>query len=143
MGLDVDLDPHWLTGDGLPPRHGHELIRLLAALSRAASLQEAARAVGVSYRHAWGLLGSGARAFGAPLVDMQRGRGARLTASGQRLLEADLHVRTSLGGQLERLRHEVRAMLGEALPRRRRRILVRASHDLALPLLARRGRRVR
>ena len=137
MGLDVDLDPHWLTGDGLSPRHGRELLRLLAALSRAASLREAARATGVSYRHAWGLLGAGARSFGVPLVDMQRGRGARLTASGQRLLEADSHVRTTLSGQLERLRHEVRAMLGDALPGRRRRILVRASHDLALPLLAR------
>ena len=137
MSIEFDLEPRWLSGDGLPPRHGRELLRLLAALGHAASLREAARATGVSYRHAWGLLGNGARALGAPLVDMQRGRGARLTAFGQRLLAADQHVRTTLDGPLERLRQEVRTMLGEALPGKRRRILVHASHDLALPLLAR------
>lgn len=136
-GLDFELDARWLTAEGLPTQHGRDLLRLLAALSRAASLREAALAAGFSYRHAWGLLGAGARALGTPLVDMQRGRSARLTAFGTRLLEADAHVRTTLGGQLERLRREVRAMLGEPLPGGRRRIALRASHDLALPLLAR------
>jgi putative molybdopterin biosynthesis protein len=137
IALDFELDTHWLAAEGLPARHGRDLLRLLGALSRAASLREAALAAGFSYRHAWGLLGAGARVLGAPLVDMQRGRGARLTAFGNRLLEADAHVRSTLGGQLERLRRDVRAMLGEALPGRRRRITLRASHDLALPLLAR------
>jgi putative molybdopterin biosynthesis protein len=70
-------------------------------------------------------------------VDKQRGRGARLMPFGRRLLEADAHVRATLDGQLERLRRDVRAMLSEGLPGRRRRIALRASHDLALPLLAR------
>src|SRR6185295_10053360 len=108
------------AGDGLSPRHGDELLRLLGALNRASSLREAASSAGLSYRHAWGLLGAGARALGAPLVEMQRGRGARLTAFGRRLLEADARV-----------------MLGEAATSRRRQVALRASHDLALPLLAR------
>jgi molybdate transport repressor ModE-like protein len=137
IGLDVDIDPHWLSGEGLPPRHGRELLRLLGALRGAASLREAARAAGLSYRHAWGLLGAGARTLGEPMVDMQRGRGARLTAFGRRLLDADAHVRATLGGQLERLRREVRSMLGEGLSRQQPPIRLRASHDLALPLLAR------
>ena len=103
-GPDIALTARWLAGEGLSPRHGAELLRLLSALSHADSLREAARAVGLSYRHAWGLLGTGARALGAPLVDMQRGRGARLTAFGRRLLEADAHVRTTLDTQFERLR---------------------------------------
>jgi molybdate transport repressor ModE-like protein len=137
MGLEFELDTQWLAGEGLPPRHGRDLLRLLGALSGAASLREAAHQAGLSYRHAWGLLGAGARTLGAPLVDMQRGRGARLTPFGRRLLEADAHVRATLDGQLERLRRDVRAMLSEGLPGRRRRIALRASHDLALPLLAR------
>ena len=112
-------------------------MRLLGALSGAASLREAAHATGLSYRHAWGLLGAGARALGTPLVDMQRGRGARLTAFGLRLLDADAHVRAALGSQLERLRREVHAMLGEGFAGGRPAISLRASHDLALPLLAR------
>jgi molybdate transport repressor ModE-like protein len=137
IGLDADLHPHWLSAEGLSPRHGRELLRLLGALSGAASLREAAHDVGLSYRHAWGLLGAGARALGTPLVDMQRGRGARLTAFGRRLLDADAHVRSTLGGHLERLRREVRAMLGEGLAGGQPVINLRASHDLALPLLAR------
>ena len=137
IGLDVDLDPHWLSAQGLPPRHGRELLRLLGALSGAASLREAARVAGLSYRHAWGLLGAGARTLGEPLVDMQRGRGARLTAFGRKLLDADAHVRATLGSHLERLRREVRSMLGEGLSPQRPAIRLRASHDLALPLLAR------
>jgi len=134
---ELELDARWLTGEGLPPRHGRALLRVLAALARSASLREAAQAAGLSYRHAWGLLGAGARAFGAPVVDMRRGRGARLTALGRRLLEADAHVRSVLDGQFERMRREVRAMLSDALPGRAPRLRLRASHDLALPLLAR------
>jgi len=137
MGAEFSLNARWLAGDGLSPRHGDELLRLLGALNRASSLREAASSAGLSYRHAWGLLGAGARALGAPLVEMQRGRGARLTAFGRRLLEADAHVRGALDAQFERLRRDVRAMLGEAATSRRRQVALRASHDLALPLLAR------
>lgn len=137
MGAPLALEARWLAGEGLSPRNGEELLRLLHALSRAASLREAARSAGFSYRHAWGLLGAGARALGGPLAELQRGRGARLTALGEKLLEADAHVRTTLDAQLERLRRDVRAMLADAAPGRRRRIALHASHDLALPLLAR------
>jgi len=135
IGPEVDLKTRWLAGDGLSPRHGQALLGLLSALSRAASLREAAHAAGLSYRHAWGLLGAGARALGAPLVNMQRGRGARLTAYGHKLLEADAHVRNVLDGQLERLRREVGEMLAAA-PGQQPRLSLHASHDLALPLLA-------
>ncbi len=136
IGPEIDLKTRWLAGDGLSPRHGQALLGLLSALSRAASLREAAHAAGLSYRHAWGLLGSGARALGAPIVDMQRGRGARLTEYGRKLLEADAHVRTVLETQLERLRREVGEMLATAAPGQKSRLSLQASHDLALPLLA-------
>jgi putative molybdopterin biosynthesis protein len=137
MGPPIALDARWLAGEGLSPRNGEELLRLLRALARAASLREAAHGAGLSYRHAWGLLGAGARALGAPLAELQRGRGARLTPLGEKLLEADAHVRESLDAQFERLRREVRAMLADAAAGRRRRISLHASHDLALPVLAR------
>ena len=137
IGAEVDFDTRWLSGDGLTPRHGQALLRLLDALSRSASLREAAHAAGQSYRHAWGLLAVGARVLGGALVDMQRGRGARLTPLGRKLVEADAHVRGKLQGQFESLRREVRGMLAESAPSGRPRLRVRASHDLALPLLAR------
>lgn len=135
-GPALDLAPRWLVADGLTPDHGEALLRLLAALARAASLREAAQAAGLSYRHAWGLLGAGARALGTPLVDMQRGRGARLTDYGRKLLEADAHVRRTLEGQAERLRREVQEILRVAGQAKPARLVLQASHDLALPLLA-------
>ena len=134
---DLVLEARWLAGEGLSARHGEELIRLLGALARAASLREAAEAAGISYRHAWGLLATGTRTLGAPLVDMQRGRGARLTPLGRKLLDVDAHVRSTLEVQFESLRREVRGMLAEASPGKRRRLTLHASPDLALPLLAR------
>ena len=136
IGPEIDLKTRWLAGDGLSPRHGQALLGLLAALSRAASLREAAHAAGLSYRHAWGLLGAGARALGAPLVDMQRGGGAPHGVRPQ-----------APGGGCPRQdgpRFATRAPApgggrnaGDACARANSaRLSLHASHDLALPLLA-------
>jgi len=131
------FDPGWLAGEGLPREHGRDLVRLLTALARSSSLRDAARACGLSYRYAWGLIGEGARALGAPLADMGRGRGARLTALGQQVLAADARIRDELEPVFERLRAEVRGMLGGTIPASRNRLSLHASHDLALSELAR------
>jgi putative molybdopterin biosynthesis protein len=137
MYAGPDFDVGWLSADGLAREQGRALVRLLEALTRSSSLREAARSCGVSYRYAWGLIGAGARVLGAPLVDMGRGRGARLTAVGRRVLEADARIRAELGPAFERLRAEVREILAGALAARGARLSLRASHDLALGELAR------
>src|SRR3990170_8800576 len=106
----------WLAGKGFPRERGRALLRLLEALSRTASLREAAKAADLSYRSAWGVLGEAARLFGAPLVEMQRGRPARLSAVGLRVLAVDERVRAALGGEFERLRAEIPPLLAGALP---------------------------
>ena len=131
------FDAGWLAGEGLPRDHGHDLVRLLVALLRSSSLRDAARACDLSYRYAWGLIGEGARALGAPLVDMGRGRGARLTPLGRRVLEADTRIRDELQPVFERLRGEMRGILEGTPSTRRARLALRASHDLALSELAR------
>lgn len=131
-GFNVEFDHAWLAGPGLPRERGRALLRLLGALSQSGSLKEAARRAQVSYRAAWGVLGDGAQLFGAPLVDMQRGRRASLSPLGRKVLEADEHVRRALGAQFERLRVEIPQRLAGALPGARPRLAVHASHDLAL-----------
>jgi molybdate transport repressor ModE-like protein len=111
MTVHTSFDASWLAGEALPREHGRDLVRLLAALERSSSLRDAARVCGLSYRHAWGLIGEGARALGGALVDMGRGRGARLTALGRRVLDADRHVRAALDPVFERLRAELRGVL--------------------------------
>jgi len=131
------FDCDWLAGEGLRRDHGRDLVRLLEALARSSSLRDAARACGLSYRYAWGLIGEGARALGAPIVDMGRGRGARLTDLGRRVLEADARVRGELEPVFERLRAEMRSIFAATASARRNRLSLRASHDLALSELAR------
>ena len=133
--MDIAFDPAWLAGTELPRERGRALLRLLAELSHAASLREAARAAGLSYRSAWGLLGDAGRLFGAPLVEMQRGRPARLSPLGRRVLEADARVRAALGPQFERLRSDIQALLADAVPGTRPRLSIHGSHDLALEAL--------
>ncbi len=51
----------------------------------------------MSYRAAWGLLRRCAQEFGLALVTMERGRGTRLTAFGESLVEMDGAARAALG----------------------------------------------
>lgn len=132
--IHIDFDTAWLAGAGLPREHGRVLLRLLAELERSSSLRQAARAVGVSYRFAWGTLGEAAEVLGAPLVDMQRGRGrgARLSELGRKVLQADALVRDTLREPLEKLRSQLPGFLAPALAAARERLTLYASHDLAL-----------
>ena len=133
--FEISFDHAWLAGKDFPRERGRALLRLLEALGRSASLRDAARAASLSYRSAWGLLGDAAQLFGAPLVEMQRGRPARLSRLGRSVLAADEHVRAALGSSFERLRSEIPPMLAAALPGAGSRLVLHASHDLALETL--------
>jgi putative molybdopterin biosynthesis protein len=58
------------------------------------------------------------------------------TALGEKLLWADGVIRSALDPHFAELRHEVESGLAKALPQRLRRIVVHASHDLALSELS-------
>ncbi|MGH8692566.1 MAG: substrate-binding domain-containing protein [Burkholderiales bacterium] len=135
--FEIAFDHVWLAGKGFPRERSRALLRLLNALGHSSSLREAAREAHLSYRSAWGVLGDAARLFGAPLAEMQRGRPARLSPLGLRVLAADERVRAALGEQFERLRAEIPPLLAEALPGVRAHLTMHASHDLALSELAR------
>lgn len=70
---------------------GAGLARLCGEIRRRRSLAEAARAGGVSYRHAWNLLRAAERRLGRPLTVPKaggaRGGGSGLTPEGERLLD--------------------------------------------------------
>lgn len=135
MTVHVDFSVSWLASSRLTGPHAGTLLRLIEAVGKSGSLKHAAESLGVSYRHAWGLLGEGADAFGAPLVELQRGRGARPTALGEKLLWADALIRNALDPEFARLRQDVEAELAKALPQRVPYLVVHASHDLALASL--------
>lgn len=101
------------------------LLPLLRAIRGRATLRAAAAALGVSYRSAWDLLAAEGRALGAPLVQMERGRGARLAPLGERLVAADDAARRALKPAAERLSIQL-------APERGTRLRCAASHDLLL-----------
>ena len=98
-------------------------------------MQHAARARDMSYRHAWGLITSSAEFFGAPLVDLERGRGATLTAFGEALLELDRKAARELEPRFERLEQELAKIIGQHAAPAVPALIVHASHDLALEYL--------
>ncbi len=109
-------------GGSLDPR----VLELLRVLERHAKLTSAAKELGLSYRGAWGLLLEAAKLAGAPLVEMQRGRGARLTRYGSELLRSDERLRHAHAALSERFAVEPPASTRPAALR------LAASHDLLL-----------
>jgi putative molybdopterin biosynthesis protein len=103
------------------------VLALLRALQHHATLKSAAEEVGVSYRAAWGLLVEAGQLAGAPLAELQRGRGARLTRLGAELLKSDERLRQAVAPLSARF--ELKPPETAAVPPLR----LAASHD---PLLA-------
>jgi molybdate transport repressor ModE-like protein len=112
------------------------LLPLLRAVAKTGSLNRAVASQGLSYRHAWGLIGKMERTLGRSLVVMQRGRGAKLSPFSLKLLEADDTATRVIERELAAT---VRA-LGRATPLtldapRGMPLLIHASHDFALAAL--------
>ncbi len=113
-----------------------ELFAILQAIQDRGSLQVAAKARGVSYRHAWGLMQKWQRLLGQPLAQLERGRGAKLTPLGRTLMWGQRRVAARLAPELENLGSELAAELRGSLrlavaPSLR----IHASHSLAIVLL--------
>lgn len=127
--MKIEFEPAWkLRSAPVTPL----LVPLLMAIQRSGSLAGASREIGYSYRHVWNLLGEWNRRMGQPLVDLERGRGARLTPLAVKLVELEERARVRLAPHLAELAREFeRELHGEEradLPR----LSLHASHDLAL-----------
>ena len=133
--IRVKLQYEWQLqpggGQGVEPI----LFRVLFAIHSTGSLAGAARAVSMSYRHVWGLMGKWERMFGRPLVKLNRGRGAELTEFGQKLLWAEQLVQARLAPELESVGQEIARVLSRVTETSATRLALCASHDLALAQL--------
>lgn len=70
----VSIEPHWRIARGKKPSMDTAmLLRLLGAIQSEGAILQAARNLGLSYRHAWGLLREAESLFGAPLLEKHRG----------------------------------------------------------------------
>ncbi len=133
----VSIQPRWVlenaNGDRLPAH----LVDLLLAVRVTGSLAAAARKVGLSYRYAWGQLQDAQAVFGQPLLRMTRGRGARLTAIGERLVWADSRIVARLSPMLDSLATELEAELERAVSAHAMPLRIHASHGFGVETLRR------
>ncbi len=111
------------------------LFDMLAAIHRSGSLAQAARELNFSYRHVWGTIKEWEAQLGSPLIDWERGKRARLSRFGEKLLFAEQLARTRLAPQIENLVAELERGFALAFDRGAHVVSMMASHDLALPRL--------
>ncbi len=111
------------------------LFELLAAVREGGSIRHAAHALGTSYRHVWGSLRKWEKILGEPLITWSQGQKARPTEFAERLLWAERRARTRMQPHIEALRSDLARVIAEARDERLQLLTLRASHDLALPVL--------
>lgn len=139
MPLTIGL--RWLL-DGVEVNA--RMLALLANIAERGSLKQATAHVGLSYRHAWALLGRLEREIGQPLVRLERGRGATLTPFGRQLAVQAGTLEARLEPALKQAAAELNRSFVCKLPSDDAPLRLAASHDLALAKLiealpARRG----
>jgi putative molybdopterin biosynthesis protein len=114
---------------------GNTLFDLLAAVVEGGSIRHAAQLLGTSYRYVWDSLRKWESKLGEPLILWAQGQRARPTQFAHRLLWAERRARTRMQPHIEALRADLARVLADARDERMQLLTVRASHDLALPLL--------
>jgi putative molybdopterin biosynthesis protein len=134
---DVRLHLHYTfeRGDQRGAALGNPLFELLAAVIEGGSIRDAAQTLGTSYRYVWGALRKWEQVLGEPLISWSQGKKARPTPFAERLLWAERRARTRMQPHIEALRSDLARVLADARDERYQLLTMRASHDLALPVL--------
>lgn len=117
--------------EALDPR----LAPLLQAIAATGSLASAVADRRISYRAAWGLLREHQHKLGAPLVVLERGRGARLAPAGERLIAGQRVAEARLARILPGLAVALTSRAAAKVASAGLRLSIAASHDLALAAL--------
>ncbi|MFN7943456.1 MAG: LysR family transcriptional regulator [Thermoanaerobaculia bacterium] len=120
-----ELRPRWRLVDGDTVALGPGKADLLEAIAGEGSLAGAARRLGMSYMRAWTLLGTMNRAFGRPLVELERGGSrhgaALLTPLGREILDLYRDLERESLAATAKLRRRLAARLSRSPAARRRR----------------------
>ena len=133
--IRIDIRPVWRFRGDTEREFDFQLIAILGELDASGKLTQAAEKAGISYRHAWNLIGEWETFFGAPLVTKERGRGSTLTPLGERLLWAGRRAQARLAPELDNLAADFARSLNESVSDARTAVAVHASHDFAVGAL--------
>jgi putative molybdopterin biosynthesis protein len=128
----IEIRPAWRFVDQDGGELDPQLFTLLNALHETGKLTQAAARSSMSYRHAWNAIGKWSLFFGTPLVNLEQGRGARLTALGEKLLWAEARARARLAPQLENIASELNLEIKRALAESNPTLRIHASFGYAV-----------
>lgn len=133
--LKLSIQPQWQLIKAGNAHALPRLLELLHAIDIEGGIAAAATKLGISYRHAWGIIRHASREFGAPLLEMSRGRRATLSALGEKLVSADLRINARIAPLLDSLASELEAEIERARPGSASIVRIHASHGYSLELL--------
>ncbi|WP_394780978.1 substrate-binding domain-containing protein [Undibacterium sp.] len=132
----ITINPHWqIATENSQSADTTMLIRLLVLIQQTGSIALAAKAVGLSYRYAWGLLHDAETLFNGPLVISGRGRGTALTELAEKLMWADRRIAARLSPLLESLASELANELERVSENSQAALRIDASHGFAVAAL--------
>ena len=132
----VHITPQWnISNKAGLTLNMSALLDLLSSIHETGSIAQAAQAVGLSYRYAWGLLREGEHVFNDALMLKTRGQGTKLTPLAEKLIWAERRVAARLSPTLESLSSELETELNTNLPEQVRAIRLHASHGFAVATL--------
>ncbi len=131
----ITVEPAWRLRNAAGQELDPLLFRILQAINDTGKLTESAERVGYSYRHCWNLIHLWSGFFGVPLVELSKGKGARLTPLGEKLAWAAERVQARLGPQLQNLAVELDREINLAISDSKPTLRLHASHGYAVALL--------
>ena len=124
-----------LSRDAQPMPLRNALIEMLQAVASQGSISAAARALGLSYRHVWGELKRWENELGNELLQWDKGKSARLSSFGEKLMWAERQAQARLAPQIEALRADLETAFAVAFDAQAQVLTLYASHDDGLALL--------
>lgn len=133
--LHISLGYTFSSEPGAGAELDNPLFGILAAIHRVGSVAQAATTLGLSYRHVWGSLKKWEAQLGAELVLWNRGKRARLSPFGEKLLFAEQRAKARALPELENLRAGMEREFALAFDPNAHVLSMHASHDLALARL--------
>ncbi len=134
--LRITIKPHWQIGrEREAALDANALLELLSGINETGGIAQAARGIGLSYRHAWGLIKRAEALFGHALLEAGRGRGSSLTEFARKLVWADARIAARLQPLLESLASELEGELDRSLAHPHPVLRLHASHGFAVAAL--------
>jgi len=132
--LAYNWEPHRTdepARDRLSPLQ-NPLMDMLQAVRESGSIASAAKSLDLSYRHVWGELKRWEGTLGQPLIQWEKGKSAKLSEFGDKLLWAERRAQARLAPQIRALEAELEKTFSVAFDAEHHVLSVFASHDDAL-----------